>query len=72
MSHHVTLEMLWRLSIREDLRLEFPDGKTRRAYWMNLDRTRARGEYTLDGQRHYVYGEVVNGRLVPGADQSEW
>jgi len=63
-THNVTLAILRAMSIRENLRLVYPDGKTRRAYWTNIDRTHARGEYSVDGKRVHVYGPVRDGRIL--------
>lgn len=64
-THNVTLAFLRRLSIRDDLRLRYaPHGRPLRAYYTDIDRTHARGEYTLGGVRHHVYGKIKGDRLV--------
>lgn len=58
-------KILRRMSIDEDLRLVFPDGKRRRAYYMNFDKTRAYGHMISKSGRTYVSGRVEGERIVP-------
>lgn len=67
-SHNKVLALLRRLSISEGLTLVTPDGKRHAAYYTNLELTRARSSYTIDGRRVHVYGRILNGRIIPSAD----
>jgi hypothetical protein len=62
MSTELRQKLLRRVSIQEDLRLEFPDGCRRRAYYTSLEKTGAWGK---DGNGHYVRGRIVGDRLIP-------
>jgi hypothetical protein len=58
-------KMFRRASVKDDLRLEYPDGRTRRAYYANFDRTRVRGTMRVGGKIVTVYGRAEDGKLVP-------